>query len=471
MNNNPNQDRRPRPEHARTPDAAPRGGEISVLSAILTGRRSRSVACVIVALVIALTAVMTVAASIVSSHLADDGEGEDRAVLANTEKTSNAAESEDGGKESGAEADKTTEAAKSTEAGSEASDAVKDAKAGKSADESKEDVKTDDGETKDGDSAATSEADDKTDDDAETDDKTDDETKDDAPKKAPGVHTVTVTFYDKEDLVSDTTAATLGDFLLYSGVTLTDAQLANLDLSTKLDSDMTFAADIVSYDTVTEDETLPFETQYRDTTDIAEGTESVAQEGVNGVLTTAFDVKYVNGVEVYREQKGSWVSTEAVDQIILRGVVPAATDTGYADTDASMSAAPAAQSGTSAGANGLPAATVYEDGYLTGEDGITRHYYAYLDVQATCYAAGGTTASGLPADEHVMGVGRYEGTMTPIIPFGTLCYVKGAVADCGERIAADYGNMFGNKIDLCIDMSDPKYYGFGWQAVRVYFIG
>ena len=60
MNNNPNPNRRQRPEHERTRANAAKTGEISVVSAILTGRRSRSIACVIVAIVIALTAVMTV---------------------------------------------------------------------------------------------------------------------------------------------------------------------------------------------------------------------------------------------------------------------------------------------------------------------------------------------------------------------------------------------------------------------------
>ena len=484
MNNNPNPNRRQRPDNGRTPERAARGGQITVLSAILTGRRSRSIACVIVALVIALTAVVSVAASIVSSHIAESDENAKGAVLSNDK---NALKADD------ASTDKQTDAGSDDTAAASASDAAstdtaKNTDKSKDDSEKSDDGKADDAEAKDGENdAENADGDDaKTEDGDKTDEKSSDtDAATEAQTKAPGVHTITITFYDKEDLVSDTMAKTLGDFLLYSGVTLSEAQLANLDLSTKLESDMTFMADKISYDTITEDEPLAFETQYRDTTEIAEGTESVIQEGVNGVLTTAFDVKYVNGVEVYREQKGSWASTEAIDRIVLRGVAPAvteapaavdSTDTEQSDSDVAGAVNDSevqvdAQSGSAMSANGLPAATVFESGYITGADGVSRHYYAYIDVQATVYSAGGTTAYGLPADERVMGVGRYDGTLTPIIPFGTVCYVVSSRGDCGERISADFGNMFGNKIDLCMYPSNPMYAGFGWQSARVYLLG
>ena len=37
-------------------------------------------------------------------------------------------------------------------------------------------------------------------------------------------------------------------------------------------------------------------------------------------------------------------------------------------------------------------------------DGNVREYAYYIDVRATCYYVGGTTASGLPADESVIAV-------------------------------------------------------------------
>ena len=119
---------------------------------------------------------------------------------------------------------------------------------------------------------------------------------------------------------------------------------------------------------------------------------------------------------------------------------------------------------------GLPVETVYEDGYITGADGVKRHYFGYIDVKATCYHAGGSTAYGLPADEHVIGVGRYDGTLTPIIPFGTKCYVVGEYGDFGERISSDYGNMFGLKIDICLYPTHPLWHNFGWRDMRVYLL-
>lgn len=430
MDHNPNTQRPARPQHRRTPANAPRG-EISVVSAVLTGRRSRSVASVLVALVVALTTVVTVAASIVNSHISDTAP-EDQALLANVSK-------------SAADGAKTVAPAAETE-----KKEAESAEGEKSQTEGKTDGKTDGGTDK-----KTADRDEEKD----ADERSLIENDKKSEAKA-GAYTVTIAFDERENFVGTTDETTLGEYILASGVALDSAQLANLDLDAKIDADMTFYADRITYDSITEDEYIPYETVYRDSTDIAAGTQSVLQAGVNGVMTKSYDVKYVNGVETVRIQTGSWVSTAAQDQIILNGVAQQAAAT----------PTPTPSTGTTAGANGLPAETVYESGYVTGSDGVARHYYAYLDVSATCYNAGGTTASGYPADEHVIGVGRYDGTLTPIIPFGTRCYVMGDYADCGERIAADYGYMFGNKIDVCLYPSNPIYANFGWRPMRVYFL-
>ena len=119
---------------------------------------------------------------------------------------------------------------------------------------------------------------------------------------------------------------------------------------------------------------------------------------------------------------------------------------------------------------GLPANAVCSDGYVTGSDGNSYHYYAYIDVQATTYVAGGITAYGLPADENVLGVGLDENDR-PFINFGTKVYVKGDYGDFGVRIASDYGPMWGEKIDVCLYTSNPKFATFGWRPMRVYFLG
>ena len=427
MDHNQNSERQVRTQHRQPRANAAHGKDISVVSAILTGRRSRSIACIVVALVVALTTVVTVAASIVSSHRADSEASADAlaadgaktaAVLANDTKEPEA---------------KDTEEAKQTDG--EKNEGSNDAK--------------DDGKS------------------ADTEEKSDDAEKKDDEAKDPNAHTVVITFDEQENFVGETTASTLGEFILSSGVVLNDAQLANLDLDAKIDSDMTFVADRVSYDTITEDEPIPFETEYRDSTDIAAGTQSVLQWGVNGVMTKSYDVKYVNGIETVRVQTGAWVSEAAVDQVVLNGITATVSN----ETPTTAAASASGGGGSTAGANGLPAETVYESGYVTGKDGTSYHYYAYLDVQATCYIAGGTTASGLPADENVIGVGRYDGTLTPIIPFGTTCYVKGDYADIGVRTSADYGGMFGNRIDVCLYPTNPLFANFGWRSMRVYLLG
>ena len=437
MNYNPNNGRPTRPQNGRTPGNAAPGKDISVLSAILTGRRSRSIACVIVALVIALSAVATVTASIVASHRAEDGTSTRQSLKADDEKQ-----------------DAETDAPETADTGDD-TDAVP-GKTPASNDKPAKPASTDTDKSAESKDAK---------DDAKTDDKDDAEPAETQEEDDPSVHTVTIQFATRDDMVVTTRAETLRDFFLFNNTGLSSAQLANVDLDTRIDSDITISVDRISYDTIAEDESIPYETEYRDSTELDPGAEWVYQEGKYGVRTTTYDVKYLNGSEVYREEKSSWVSADPVTRIVYVGVQrdePEPADTEPAPAQPSTS--------TGAAKNGLPALTVYEDGYITGADGVTRHYYGYIDVKATCFTAGGNTAYGLPADEHVIGVGRYDGTLTPIIPFGTKCYVKGAYGDFGERIAADYGEMFGYKIDICLYPSNPYYSNFGWRDMRVYLI-
>ena len=440
MNYNPNNGEPTRPQNGQASANAARGKKISVLSAILTGRRSRSIACVAVALVIALSAVATVTASIVASHRAEDASYAGQSLKADD------AVAKDAVTDAAAPAD----AAPETETAADKSGAAvgDGASTGSTADSGESDGAETADAAADTDGAKAAEPE-------ETDAEPD-----------PSVHTVTIKFATRDDMVVTTRALTLRDFFACNNTGLSSAQLANVDLDTRIDSDVTISVDRVTYDTITEDEAIPYDTEYRDSADLDPGEKWVYRDGKYGVRTTKYDVKYLNGSEVYREEKSSWVSSDPVNKVVYVGVERSGSAT--ASTRSYGSSGSSGSSGSAK--NGLPALTVYEDGYITGADGVTRHYYGYIDVKATCYRAGGSTAYGLPADEHVIGVGRYDGTLTPIIPFGTKCYVVGPYGDFGERIASDYGNMFGYKIDICLYPTNPYYSNFGWRDMRVYLI-
>lgn len=410
------------------------GGRISVISAILTGRRSRSVACVVVAAVIALSAVVSVAASIVASHISSDteqvrvlnaAEDGERSTLSGGQA---AAPAENAAKEkAGTSPEASGNSRDSAVSGAEPDDTAITPDAAQGADAPETDTATDD--TLPADTAGEAGA----------------QTGDGAATK----HTVRINFWDKDSLVVETDAATLGDAIALSGVSLSEAQLANLDLTAPIESDITVNADVVTYGTEDVEETIPFETEYRQSAGLAAGVTEVTQQGIEGNQTRQFTVTYVNGVEVSRVQTASWVDSYVQNQIITTGTGQSVS----ADTAAPQSPPPSAASPDSAGG-----------GTIVGADGVTYSYSSVMDVQATFYYAGGTTAYGIPADENVIGVDP------SVIPFGTRVYVVGPYGDFGVRIAADCGNMYGNRIDICLNRDNPLAAGFGWQDMKVYIL-
>ena len=262
--------------------------------------------------------------------------------------------------------------------------------------------------------------------------------------EAEVLNTVTVTFWDKDSITIRTKAATVGEFLSEAGIGLSDTQYANIDTALPIAGDITLTADVITYDTVTVDEVLEFDTEYRTSDALPEGSSEITQYGVNGSQTREFTVTYVNGAEVDRVQSASWINSYPTTQIVTNGTGAdnAVTDTLPGDITVSP-----------------------EGGTFIGADGVERAYLYYIDVRATCYYVGGTTASGLPADEGVIAVDP------SVIPLGTRVYVTGSYGDFGERIAADTGgNIVGYTIDVCIDPSNPLAGSFGWRDMRVYIL-
>ena len=87
-------------------------------------------------------------------------------------------------------------------------------------------------------------------------------------------------------------------------------------------------------------------------------------------------------------------------------------------------------------------------------------------MECTAYAAGGSTATGRPAQWGVIAVDPR------VIPLGTRVYVESAEGKYiyGEAIAADTGGAIkGNIIDICVN-SNAEAYRFGRRTVNVYIL-
>jgi len=260
-----------------------------------------------------------------------------------------------------------------------------------------------------------------------------------------GQYTFTVKFYGRDDVSCKVNEITVGEALVKCEITLTEAQLKNVDTEEIIKADKIISVDVVTTETVDVEETLDFDTVYNTSSSIPEGECRITQEGVVGRQTRRFEVTFVNGVEVSREQVGSWVDAYEQDQIITTG-------TGGVTNSSSESNTVQTQVGGT------------EGGTIVGSDGVERRYKYYVDVRATCYYAGGTTAIGLPADENVIGVDP------SVFPYWTKVYVCGEYGDFGERIVADTGFISGYKIDICLNADNPLAYGFGWRDMRVYVL-
>ena len=235
-------------------------------------------------------------------------------------------------------------------------------------------------------------------------------------------YSVKFTFYESPETICTTTETTVGSLMERLGITVGENNRCSMTSEDTLVTDSIVDIQTVTYDTVSSEEAIPYETEYVDVRTIPKGTTKLNKEGKKGVKTYTYKITLVNGVEESRELVSETVTTKPVTRIMYRGV----------------------------------------GGTITSQ-GKTYKYSYYIDVKATVYNIVGTTASGLPTSTSVMAVDP------KVIPLGTKCVVTGGSGDYGYRIAADTGgNIKGNKIDLWYPAG--TFNGFGWRSTRVYIL-
>ena len=258
-----------------------------------------------------------------------------------------------------------------------------------------------------------------TEEDAETYSQDSDESKENAALPE-GRYTVTFDFYTKNDVTCVTGTRAVIDLMEMLGISLSNTDVIRENLSDKITKDTVIHIDEISYSTDYVYTSIPYETTYYEVQNIPKGTEKTERRGVEGKETEEYAVTYINGVEKKRELVREYTSSYPVSAVIHKGV----------------------------------------GGYVT-VNGAARSFSYYIDCDSTFYYAGGTTASGLPADENVVAVDPR------VIPLGTNLYIPGI----GNRVAADTGGAIkGNIIDICFDRSNPLTATYGRRWVRVYIL-
>lgn len=234
-------------------------------------------------------------------------------------------------------------------------------------------------------------------------------------KVEPVRFTVTLDFYDREDITVATEAITLADLLTSVECSLTDADVPSVALDSMIAADMTITIGKREYKTETLTEAVAYQTEVIEVDTIPRDTTNYIQYGENGEVTKTYTVEYLNGVEQNRTLSDEQTTKWPVNEKYELGV----------------------------------------GGSFVGADGVTYTYSHRKVVPATYYNIEGLTYLGTMADETVIAVDR------SYIPLGTKLYVKNDNYDFGVRIASDVGSMIDEwEIDIWMDESNPQFSSF-----------
>ncbi len=221
---------------------------------------------------------------------------------------------------------------------------------------------------------------------------------------------------------------TVADALKKAGLSCGSEDILNVELTDKLESGMRITLDRVTIETVEEIEAIEYTTKKVKTDDLYVGNSRTVQKGQDGSKKCTYAVTYINGEEASRELVSKEILEEPVEKIIEVGSKIKSTFQKTASTPTS--------------------------------------YKKVIAMECTAYAAGGYTASGLPAQWGVVAVDPR------VIPLGTKVYVETTDGKYiyGTAVAADTGSSIkGNIIDICVN-TRAEAYAFGRRTVNVYIL-
>ncbi len=264
-----------------------------------------------------------------------------------------------------------------------------------------------------------------------------------------------------------TTGATVGELLDLANILVSEHDIINYDLDTKIDA--TAYIDVVDIDYVTE--TYTKRIYYQEKTvysaDYPKGTR-IVKDGTEGQKQITCKKTIVNGVVTSEEVLSEVVLFEAVDRQVIIGTkktasankVPATTKPAQNTT---TNPAVTTSANVSCVSTLKPASTIELD-----KNGNPVKYKKHLTVQATAYLAEGKCATGVNC------VPGYIAVNPNYIPYGTKMYIKSSDGKYtyGYAVAADTGGFARNnptKVDLAFPTS-AQCKSFGRRNVEIYIL-
>lgn len=226
------------------------------------------------------------------------------------------------------------------------------------------------------------------------------------------------------------TLSTVGDLIDHGMISLDiKHDYMNVTAQDELFDGMNLNITRVTYETVTEDAEVPFETKRVYTTNIEKDNELVVKTGINGKCTNTVVVTYENGIEKKREITNTVVTEKPVTEVIEVGIDPFERPKNYKKV-------------------------------------ISASATAYCACARCCGWSTGITASGMKAVYGCVAVDPR------VIPLGTKLYIETPDGGYiyGHSIAADTGGAIkGNRVDLFFP-THHEALQFGRKAVNVYIL-
>ena len=207
----------------------------------------------------------------------------------------------------------------------------------------------------------------------------------------------------------------------------------------------------VSFEYLTENEEIPYETVEELSGEMTAGERSTVQEGVSGELAVTYLIRYENGAEVSRERVSEEVVREPQNKIVYVGAKISPAFASGATTD--VSRGEISRVDLTKCRSIIAEATAYDNSFESvGKSPGDSDY--------------GITASGMPCGVGVIAVDP------GVIPLGTRLYVEATDGSWsyGYCLAGDTGGAIkGNRIDLFFNTAS-ECRNFGRRSARVYII-
>lgn len=249
-----------------------------------------------------------------------------------------------------------------------------------------------------------------------------------------------------------TVTKTVSEVLADYGIVMDGDDVVNPPLDSQVADGTVIHIVRVTFDTVTTQESVPYQTISKPNSSLERGKTRVVQEGKEGTKELVYQVVSHDGEETQRQLIGERMIEEPVDEITEYGVnYIRLSSRGIVERDARRLSSPADELSYSQALTCT--ATAYDLSYESCGKHPGDPYY-------------GISASGMQMSRGVVAVDP------SVIPMGTKLYIESldSYPDYGFAVAGDTGGAIkGNKVDLFMD-SRSEALQFGRRKVKVYIL-